>query len=388
MLRADIDEGKEVGYEHFVTDPHTGTGIGSGAGSQSSLLVELVQLAPRLLAGIQSSDDTEGQADSDSWRYQEEAERDTAETGDVSPPEVIEKDATGARNTPPPIRAVGPDSQVGLHRRLRQGYQVLMKTLTKRAEHIRNEKQVASRNELLQFHLVATLVLQATDREVNGASQCGPVLQAKDLEQEMLPSIASLLGRSCKAPLGSDKSAGPTLLRGSDTLSDPESRDAACMVAILLAALVAQRKQQATAKVHFAEARSKLSDCLELVAARSFMALQTLGALPAPEVLERSIQSLGPAFPWLFSLRESVMAAFNDLADRSRRMREEESSVPPEGPRLSAPDPAPGDWVCTKHWGVTEVLELVGQTVNVAIVDGSDSNALVRARAPAEPMCG
>src|SRR5262249_15164010 len=119
VLGAGTDEAKEVGYEHFVTDPHPGSGTGSGAGSQSSLLVELVQLAPRLLAGIQSSDDTEGEADSDSWRYQEEAERDTAEKGDVSPPEVFEKDAAGARNTPPPNRAAGPDSQVGLHRRFR-----------------------------------------------------------------------------------------------------------------------------------------------------------------------------------------------------------------------------------------------------------------------------
>jgi hypothetical protein len=254
-----------------------------------------------------------------------------------------------------------------------------MKKLAQRAEHIRNEEQVASRDELLQFHLVATLVLQATDREVNGASQCGPVLQAKDLELELLPSIAILLGRSCKAPLGSDKSTGPTLLRGSDSLSDPESRDAACMVTILLAALVAHRKLPAPANIHFARGRSRLSDCLELVAARSFMALEALGAFPAPGVLEKSIQSLGPAFPWLFSLRESVVAAFNDLADRSRKMREVESSVPPEGPRPPAPNPAPGDWVCTKQWGVTEVLELDGQTVNVAIVDGPDPNSLVRA---------
>jgi len=338
-----------------------------------------VQLAPRLLAGTQSSDDTEGQVDSDSWRYQEEAERDTAEKGDVAPPEVFEKDAAHALNTPPSNRTAGPDSQVVLHRRLRQGYQLLMKKLAQRATHIRNEKQVASRDELLQFHLVATLVLQATEREVNGASQCGPVLHAKDLEHALLPSIAILLGRSCKAPLGSDKSTGPTLLRGCDSLSDPESRDAACMAAILLAALVAQRKQQATPNIHFARDRSNLSDFLELVAARSYMALQTIGALPAPEVLEKSIQSLGPAFPWLFSLRESVVAALNDLTERSRKMREEESSVPSEDSRTPASSPAPGDWVCTKQWGVTEVVELDGRTVHVAIVDESDSNQLVRA---------
>jgi hypothetical protein len=255
-----------------------------------------------------------------------------------------------------------------------------MKMLTKRTEHIRNEKQVASRDELLQFHLVATLVLQATDREVSGAGQCGPVLQSKDLEHGMLPSVTILFAQSSEAPVGSDKSTRPTVLRGGDTLSEPESRDAACMAAILLAALVAQRKRQATARVYIAKDRTLLTDFLELVATRSFMALRTLGALPGAEVLEQAIQSLGPAFPWLFSLRESIMAVFNDLAERGRRMGEEERCVPFGGSRPLPIGAAPGDWVWTKQWGVTEVLEQDGETVTVAIVDGSGSDLLVCAR--------
>jgi hypothetical protein len=376
--KGDPDEGKEVAYDHFVADPHTENAGGAGATSHSSLLVELVQLAPRLLAGIHSSDDTEGEADNESWRYQEEEERDTAERGDALPPDVFEKNADGAKKTLLQNRASG-HSQVGFHRRLRQGYLALMKKLAQRAEHVQNIDQVDSRDELLQFHLVATFVLQATGREVNGAKQCGPVLDAKDLEDELLPSIALLLGKSCKAPLGSDKSTGPTLLRRNDFLSDPESRDAACMVAILLAALVAHRKLQTSANLYFASGGSSLSDFFELVAARSFMAIRALGAFPEAELLENAIHSLGPAFPWLFSLRESVLAAFDDLADRSRKMRELESMSPPEGPRPPVPNPAPGDWVCTKHWGVTEVIDLDGQSVNLAIVDSSDQNRLVRA---------
>ena len=113
----------------------------------------------------------------------------------------------------------------------------------RRAEVVRDEKQVAGRDELLRLHIVATLVLQGTGREVEGASQCGSLVQPKDLEHEFIPPVAILLGRS------SDGSDGPALLRTGAALSDPESKEAGCVVAILLSALVAYRRQRSAGRV-------------------------------------------------------------------------------------------------------------------------------------------
>src|SRR5262249_56936625 len=96
-----------------VVDPVLDAGAGSAnSGGQSSFLVEMVQMiGARLLAGIQTVEDSgDADADADSWRYREEAEKDHAAAGSI----------------PSLDRAERPAVKDGPHRRLRQVYLWLM----------------------------------------------------------------------------------------------------------------------------------------------------------------------------------------------------------------------------------------------------------------------
>jgi hypothetical protein len=311
-------------------------------------------LGRRLLAGVQPDDDTEADeaGDADSWRYREEAEKDSAEAG----------------NVPGPGESEGPEVKAGLHRRLRRGYLRLMEALARRAGAIRDSKGVVGRDELLRLHLVATLVLQATGREVEGASPCGPVLQPKDLAGKFLPGVAVLLGRSRKARPDPDGTDGPLLLRAGVALSDPETKEAACVVAVLLSALVAHGKQRAGARIRCEEDGGDAANCRELVAARSFTVLEKLGMLPARDALEQTIQLLGPRCSWVASLGGSIVAAFDDIVGRSRRINEVDGRAALEGPPPASGSITRGEWVYTLVSGVTEVIDIQGENVEVAML--------------------
>src|SRR5262249_44522946 len=160
-----------------------------------------------------------------------------------------------------------------------------------------------------RLHLVATFALHATGREVEGASQCGFLVRPKDLEDELLPAIAIMLGRSPKARQGSDGVDGPTLLRAGTLLSDPQSLKAGCFIAVLLSALVAHRRQHSSGLIGFANDARDLGSCLELVAARNFVALEKLWILPKPDEVNHLSESPSPQFPWLSSLGHAVVVA-------------------------------------------------------------------------------
>jgi hypothetical protein len=355
--------GSEVGYEHFLSDPAPQGRTVPTSGPQSNFLVELVQmLGARLLACAQTSDDTDDvAADADSWRYWEEAEKDSAETGES----VI------------PDQAEAPDVKLRLHRQLGLGYLRLMEALARRVELLRDEKRVAGRDELLRFHIVATLVLQATGREVEDAGPCRPLVQPQDLGDKMLPSVAILLGRSPNARPAPDGSDGPVLLRAKGTLTDPDGKEAACVIAVLLSALVTHQRQRAQGRIRCAEDKGGAGSCPELVAARSFTTLEKLGLLPTPDTFEGSVQLFGLRSPWVSSLGESgIVAVFHDLVGRSRRIIELENGFMQESPPPPPYSLDPGVWVYTLSSGVTEVVGLECEKVVVAIIGGPGTDAL------------
>jgi len=293
-------------------------------------------------------------ADRDSWRYREEEEIETAGSGNVAPPD----------------RAQEPGAKVDLHQRLRKGYLGLMKALTQRVEGIRDLKKVASRDELLRLDIVTTLMLQAAGREVEGATQCGPLVQFEDLERGILPSIAILFSRS----------DGPVLDREGVTLSDRESKEASCLTVMLLSALVAHRRQRAEGRIRFRPDTSGLAGCLELLSVRTFMTLDKLGLLPTADVLKQFIHSFGPRSPWLFSLGEAVEVAFQHILEMSARIRELESGQAPLDSLPQYDKFEPGVWVYTRFWGVTEVLAMDGDKIDVVIVDAPGEDRLIRAK--------
>jgi hypothetical protein len=363
VISAENDDGKKVGYPQFVTGPSPKGESGHSAASQSNFLLEVVQmLNKRLFRNSDTGDDANEPPPTRDW-YREEEEQDTAGSGDVAAPD----------------EAMQPEVRARLYQRLHRHYFQLTKNLTLYVQGIIAQKQVAVRDELMRLHIIIGLLLHATNHEVDGAEQCGPLMRPRDLEHEMLPVIAMLLGRSAKTPPSFDQSLDrPILLRTDGKLEDSESIDAGCVISVFLSALVVHRKQSADKTRFLVQDHETQADYVELLAARSFMVLRMLGALPASEAVEQSIESMRSGFPWLLLLGESVLTTFQDLSERSQRISEMESGVAPESSQsLGTLDK--GAWVLTKHWGVTEVVRIGGNTVTVAVIDGPDT-ALIKAK--------
>jgi hypothetical protein len=203
-------------------------------------------------------------------------------------------------------------------------------------------------------------VLQAVGQEVEGASQSGPVVQSWDLT-ELLSAIAVLLGRSRPARPDPSGYAGPVLLWAGAVLSDPESKEAACVVAVLLSTLVAHQKQLARTRLRCDEEENKegAGGCPQLVAARSFATLEQLGLLPDPDVFDHQVRFLGPGCLCISSLGDArVGEEFRELVERSRRINDTESRAALDGSAPPSGSLKRGDRVYTLVSGVTEILDI------------------------------
>jgi hypothetical protein len=357
-------EDKEVAYDHFTAPPRPADHAILGSGSHSSLLLEIVQmLRPRFLSDTRTADDVDDEIlRRNQRRYREEDAQDTAEEGDVAIPDPSDE----------------AKAQAQLHNRLHRAYISLMQALRQHAESLDKQGNIPVRDELLCLEIVLTLVVQATARELEGASQCGHLIQPTDLERELLPSIALLLARSRGTVLDAHRSGGPVLLRQQTALTDLDSRQAAITIAVLLSALVAQRRKRPPESFDLAETSLGLACCLELVAARTLGALRELGILPNCAELEARVNSMNSRSPWLSSLGSSIAAEFQRLVTKSDQIKEVEHTGPTDPNPGPAQGVAEGDWVLTRHWGVTQVLRSDGEVIQIAIVDATDSPKLVR----------
>lgn len=349
--KADADEAEEVrAYEKFVSDPKSGAKSTGPAGLQSGLLVEFVRmLGTRLLQGVQE-EELENAEDTDSWKYREEMEKDTADTGEKT-------------------QEVTDEENIRLHGLVRRGYIRLMKALAQRYERMRDQQILATADEALRLFLVSTLCVEATGRIMKEVSACGPILCPEDLAEYLLPAVSILFGRVKNV----QKPSGPLLAAASLDPKNEHLREAAIATCILLSGLVGFRKS--LGRVRFADQNEEVvqwnSYCTEIIAARSFGLLEQKDLLPTTDQLRAVVAHFEARSPWLSALRaDRILNSFDELCNKSRAIMRIEAKPPKVGPGIMVPPFHEGDWVYSPISGVTEVLGIEGKNAILAMVGG------------------
>lgn len=359
--KADKEDSSEVAeeikdYEYFVgtreSSRHKGT-------SAASLLLEdiLGALTSQMLRGVQQDSDDEDSNGKDLWKYQEETESGSAESGGTDSVQVV----------------ADPDDTLRAHRKLRNGYRRLMRQLTQRYEKLRDNNGQVSAHEFWRLGAVTLLLMNGCGRELRCPESFGSVLIPEDILSEYLPAMAVMFGR-VRVLASSNDSSGPLVMKTQIDATDHHILQSAATTSVILSALVEARRQwtQRPEYIRGKDDPHGWPHFTEIVAARSFAALLRLGLLPAckefVEVAQETIRTSG----WLSALGIPVLReSFRELFRRANVIIETEDKFDAQHPPTPISAVKEGAWVCAPSTGVTEVLKVSGKNVELARIGES-----------------
>jgi len=359
----DDEEGELVEYEEFLADATPARGGPGALAQKSNDLLDTIRAVQLILARGVGQDEAE-EEDPDRAKYDEEIGRNSAEgDGADIQDQLIGRDA---------------EEIAAFHKHVRNSYLRLMRRAAERYDWIRDHAEQVTSDELLRLHLVVLLVLRAVGRRIPGAESNGPILRAENLATGLLPPVAIMLGRVRSGRGTKAGPRGPILSWLDADPSDPHVRKAVLAACLLLAGLTLERQSR--------EARGWLSDeetdprnwqfYPELVALRSFAAMQRASLLPTREELEGELATGSSESQWLSSLeRPQLLDTFDNLTDKAQKVLRIESRKP--SGRAAAENANPikvGAWVYSDKTGVTQATEVSGVHIELALVGEPDTD--------------
>lgn len=341
-------------FDYFV-------GIGpiaakKGVSPASVILQDMLRaLTAQMLRGIEKDGDDVDADDVDVWKYQEEAESDSAESGGTITLEV-------------PMDA---DDALRAHRGLRNCYRRLMRQLAERYEAIRDKDRNVEGDEFWRLGAVNVLLINGCQRRLKNWESLGQVLAPEDVLSEYLPSVAVMLGRV--RVLAHDCS-GPLAMKATCDFSDQHIRRAGATTAVILSSLAMVRRQwlQQPLFIRGKDDPNSYPHFIEIVAARSLATLLRLGLLPTLSEFTAIVEEIMSASEWCASLgTEAVQQSFRVLVQRATIIVKAEDTFDAKYPPTPVASMKEGAWVCAPSTGVTEVLKIRGSNVELLRCGGN-----------------
>jgi hypothetical protein len=340
-------------YEYFLGDSR-GQEDDTKGRHDSSLLEDIVAtLRKQVFRGVTTEDGEEAAGDLDTWRYREEVDRAAAESGaseaesDLRDPETLERE----------------------HARIRRAYVRLMRALSRRYEWLRDQRKAIRPEEFWRLDAVNLLLLDGCGRVFGQAADCVPVVTPEDIMHNYLPAVAVFLGR-IRVLRNQKEASGPLVEWAQADCADARIVNTARSTCGLLTALAAHRRQQMRHTLD-EDALGEWPDYTEIVVVRCLAALLRQGLLPTHyEFSEAASKS-----SWLVSIGCSRLGeTFDDLCRCARTAVRYEDQFAVERASYSSRDIRTGDWVCTAISGVTEVVEVSGRNVTIAMIGQPDTD--------------
>ncbi len=319
--------------------------------SPASLLLEDVirALTAQMLRGIEEDYDDVETDDPDVWKYQEEAETDSAEGGGTVTLEL-------------PMDA---DDAVRAHRGLRNCYRRLMRHLAERYEAIRDKEGDVDADEFWRLAAVNVLLINGCQRRLKEWESLGPVLTPEDVLSDYLPAIAVMLGR---IRVLAQSGGGPLAMKAKCELSDQHIRRAGATTAVILSGLVTVRQRWLQQPV-FVRGKDDPNGCphfIEIIAARSLATLRRLGLLPTSDEFAAVLEEMAPVSEWCSELgTHTLQQSFCELVQRAALIVKTEDTFDAKHPPTAISTVKEGAWVCAPSTGVTEVLRVRGSNVEL-----------------------
>ena len=360
-----VSDAAEEGPENPEEIKDFGYFIGSGqpaarkGRSAASLLLEdmLGALTSQMLRGVEKDTDDVDADDKDLWKYQEEAESGSAESG-----------GTVTFQVP-----VDPDHALRAHRGLRNCYRRLMRQLTERFETIRDNDGSVEADEFWRLGAVNLLLMNGCGRKLSNWESGGAVLVPEDVLSDYLPAIGVALGRVCVLA-HSSSSSSPLAMKAKCDFTDQHIRRSGATTSAILSGLVVARRRWLR-QPSFIRGKDDPNGCphfTEIIAARGLATLIRLGLLPTPEEFAGVMEETMPVSDWLTEFGTQVLQqSFRELSQRANVIVKAEDTYDAKHPPTPIGTIKEGAWVCAPSTGVTEVLKVSGKNVELARIGGN-----------------
>lgn len=321
--------------------------VGSGTGTM------LCALTSQIIRDVKQDAEDLNIDEEDAWKYQEEIESDSAESG-------------GADTLQDQI---APDDALRAHKKLRNGYRRLIRKMTQRCESLRDGENSIGVEEFWRLGAVNLLLLNGCERTLNNTKYKDSVLVPEDILSDYLPAIAIMFGR-VRLLASVTGSSGPLALKAK-LAPDQHVRRLGVTTAVILSALLEARHRwlQQPEYVRGKDVPHGQADVVEIVAARSLSTLIRLGLQPTSETFAEFAKETMQQSCWLSGIGIPVLQKwFHELSRRAKLIIKAEDEY--DSKHTSTPSNAvkEGAWVCAPSTGVTEVMKVIGKNVELAMI--------------------